>query len=131
MQFLIDTHALIWYARQDANLPPAIRTIIEQPGNTIHVSIASFYEIAIKLNIGKLELGKPLNRFYTDVIQNGLHILPISERHLTALVQLPQVAGHRDPFDRLLIATAIAEEMTILTADSLFHLYSDRINVIW
>lgn len=131
MQCLLDTHALIWLMEGDARLSARARRFIEQSSSNTFVSIASFYEIAIKMNIGKLSLTRTLQQFYEEAKLNGLQILPIRESHLSQLVQLPQVPGHRDPFDRLLIATAIAEEMTVLTADPLFQLYSSSIQVIW
>ena len=131
MNILLDTHALIWFGRRDPQLLNKARSIIENPTNSLMVSIVSFYEIAIKINIGKFELGKPLRIFYADTLANQIQILPITETHLSAYISLPLFANHKDPFDRLIIATAFAENATVLSADANFSLYKELVGVEW
>lgn len=82
--------------------------------------MASFYEIAIKMKIDKLEIKTNLSRFYEDTIDDLITILPISERYLSAYQSIPLLEEHRDPFDRLIIATAFADNLNVITADSKF-----------
>ena len=131
MNILLDTHALIWFGRRDPQLLNKARSIIENPTNSLMVSIVSFYEIAIKINIGKFELGKPLRIFYADTLANQIQILPITETHLSAYISLPIFGNHKDPFDRLIIATAFAENASVLSADANFSLYKELVGVEW
>ena len=105
--------------------------MIMATGNNRMVSIVSFYEMAIKINIEKLTLGKPISEFYTDTIENIIEILPITEKHLYGLVQLPAFSNHKDPFDRLIIATAIAENATVLSGDAHFNVYKGIVSLEW
>ena len=91
--------------------------MIENPENTKYISIASIWEIAIKTNIGKLEISIPLNNFVPAEIE----IIPPKINHLTRYQQLP--LHHKDPFDRILIAQSLEENFTIMTADERFSLY--------
>jgi PIN domain nuclease of toxin-antitoxin system len=93
--------------------------------------MASFYEIAIKLKIGKLELHTSIHYYYQDTIKDLINILPISERYLSTYHQIPLLEEHRDPIDRLIIATAFGDKLSIITADNKFPLYSDFIDIIW
>lgn len=117
MNILIDTHVLIWLQEGDEKLPIEWRTMIENPENTKYISIASIWEIAIKTNIGKLEISIPLNNFVPAEIE----IIPLKINHLTRYQQLP--LHHKDPFDRILIAQSLEENFTIMTADERFSLY--------
>ena len=92
--------------------------------------MASFYEIAIKMKIGKLEIKTNLSRFYENTIDDLITILPISERYLSAYQSIPLLEEHRDPFDRLIIATAYADNLNIITADCKFQLYIEHIQLI-
>jgi PIN domain nuclease of toxin-antitoxin system len=131
MDILLDTHTLIWFMEGNVLLPTKIRERIMTTGNLSMVSIASFYEVAIKMNIGKLDLGKTLSVFYQETLDNQIQILPIAESHLSAYVSLPTFATHKDPFDRLIIATAIAEKATVLSVDENFSLYKELVSVEW
>jgi PIN domain nuclease of toxin-antitoxin system len=102
---------------------------INNPENRILVSIVSFYEMVIKINIEKLTLNKPLSGFYADTIANQIEILPITDFHLTGYTQLPVFPSHKDPFDRLIISTAKAEGATLLSADTYFGLYKAWVSV--
>ena len=122
MRLLLDTHSLLWFALGDARLSPAALALINDGGNDKLVSPASYWEIAIKVSIGKLAL----NQSYEDFIdrgirQNGFDILPIDPRHTGRVAALP--FHHKDPFDRLLIAQALTEGIAIVGADALFDRY--------
>jgi PIN domain nuclease of toxin-antitoxin system len=104
---------------------------INNPKNRIVVSVITFYELAIKINIGKILLSKSLNEFYADTLSNNIEILPIQQFHLNKFIELPKFDTHKDPFDRLIIATAIAENATLLSADGNFRLYENYVNVAW
>ena len=114
--YLLDTHIFIWVTCNANNLSKSIAEILRNDNHTIYLSMASTWEIQIKHQLGKLPLTKPFNEIVDDVIQNGLYqLLPINERHILNLQQLPYI--HKDPFDRLLISQAMTENLTILTVD--------------
>jgi len=114
-RYLLDTHTAIWFFNGDNALSETAKRIILDTSNIKHLSIASAWEIAIKLGIGKLDIAGNTANFIHDVETNGFTILPIKPAHLTILESLPLFL--RDPFDRLLIATAISEQMTFISAD--------------
>ncbi len=125
MNVLLDTHALIWFYEADPKLSAAARAAITDPANTIFVSAASYWEIAIKLGTGKLTLAVPYPDFIQHaILDNGFRILPIEPRHTAGLIGLP--LHHRDPFDRLLIAQAVVEDIPIVSADAAFDPYPVR-----
>jgi len=122
MILLLDTQALLWFVWDDPQLSAVAKGLIEDPDNRKLVSIASCWEIAIKVSIGKLNLGEPSRTFLgREITDNNFELLPISLEHATAVETLP--FHHRDPFDRLLIAQAILENAPILSADSAFDPY--------
>ena len=115
--YLLDTHVLLWSLNRDHRLSPRHFELIEAQENLI-VSVASIWEIAIKQSLGKLRMDDdPISHVRSRMIG----ILPILEDHATGIATLPP--HHRDPFDRMLIAQARAEGLTILTSDSRFALY--------
>lgn len=127
MRFLIDTHIFIWFINGDNQLPSPVLSQIENPQNTCMISIASIWEMGIKYGMGRLELNNDfsaINRFLYD---NSIQILPVNFEHIQKLTELP--FHHRDPFDRVIIAQAISEQMSIITKDELFSHYS--INILW
>lgn len=95
------------------------------------MSVASLFEISIKLKIGKLSLRKSLAEFIHDVDKALIKVVPIANAHLIAYQNLPNIPEHRDPFDRLIIATAIAEDAVVISADPQFKHYRDHLSVIW
>ena len=128
MNLLLDTHTLIWYLEGDEQLSETCRTHIDDPLNINFISIASFWEIAIKLSIGgKLELSSSLEQLNQLVWQNNIAILPIQVGHTVVIRSLPFY--HKDPFDRIIIAQAIVEDMTLLSRDGHFRSYPVR--VVW
>jgi len=127
MNFLIDTHVLLWYLEGNGSLPGKIRNNIDNSENNIFISIGSFWELAIKLASGKIDTKITLAQIEEDINKREFEILHISFQHLDALMGLPKV--HGDPFDRLIIAQAITESLTILSADRHFKDYP--VDVIW
>ena len=124
MRILLDTHALLWWLSDNPKLGEKARAKIADPKNLILVSAASLWEIAIKQGIGKIEAD--IAEIEKEVAQQGMVRLGIEADHLIELTSLPD--HHRDPFDRMLIAQAGAEDISLLTADMQLAAYSiDRI----
>jgi PIN domain nuclease of toxin-antitoxin system len=117
MRLLVDTHILIWHLEDDPRLSVTWSDLLENPEQKKFFSIASLWEIAIKTNVGKLKIQYPLDRF----IPADFQILPIELSHLLAYQNLPLY--HHDPFDRILIAQAQVEQLTLMTEDSNIPLY--------
>ena len=122
MKLLPDTHAIVWFALPDPRLSATARTLLADPANEVFVSPASYWEMAIKVHLGKWQLGQP----YPDLIDSlwtdyGFNVLPIRPEHTARLIGLPD--HHRDPFDRLLIAQAITEGLMVVGADAVFDRY--------
>ncbi|HEY0203561.1 MAG TPA: type II toxin-antitoxin system VapC family toxin [Acetobacteraceae bacterium] len=113
MKLLLDTHALLWWLADDARLGVSARNLIADPGNNVLVSIVSPWEVIVKMRVGKLkaDIGTTL----ALIERNRFTLLPISPAHLLALAVLP--FHHRDPFDHLLIAQAVAEGAAFLSED--------------
>ena len=132
MSYLIDTQILIWFQLFDTKLKPEIYELITDDEDTIFVSQVSLFEIAIKQKIGKLsELDKRIGDLITLIKKDGFEILPIKNEHIVAYNDVPLFADqHKDPFDRLIIATAISENLPIISADEKFKLYGSLINLI-
>ena len=125
--FLLDTHTALWYFSGDERLSKAANEIIRNYPNPICLSIASAWELAIKICLGKMRFTGKAAGFIHLAEEDDFTILPIKTAHLSALETLPMI--HRDPFDRLLIATAIAEKMTIITMDENIVKYD--VSCIW
>ena len=131
MNILLDTHSLIWYTEENLLLSALSFTLITNPKNNIFVSIVSFYEIAIKLNLGKLKTENSIDYFFGEIIKKKITILPITQKCLSQYVSLPLFSDHKDPFDKLIIATAMEEDLTVVTTDKKFILYNELVNIIW
>ena len=131
MRLLLDTHAFLWWVNDHDALSSRARASIADRGNECLLSLASCWEMAIKVGIGKLELpGKPgkIIRFVEEQLAaNGFRSLPIELPHVARVATLP--FRHRDPFDRLLAAQALAEDLTLVSADPVFRKYG--IKRIW
>jgi PIN domain nuclease of toxin-antitoxin system len=124
LRLLLDTNAFIWWRDGSPRLSPHVRTQIGDPENDIAVSITSLWEITIKRALGKLQF---LQDFEEVLAEEGFDLLPIGYRHLRALADLP--LHHRDPFDRVLIAQAVAERIPVATADRRFAVYG--VELLW
>lgn len=121
MKLLLDTHAFIWFVENDSNLPVSLRTQIEDTENEIYISIASLWEIAIKVSLGKLEMAIDLPSLIQKIEENGFNILPIFPEHTVYVASLP--FHHRDSFDIILIAQTLTENIKILSKDRFFQDY--------
>lgn len=115
MKVLLDTHVLLWFLNGDEKLNKQQKEIIESPKNLKFVSIATLWEISIKLSLNKLKLPLDLKSFIQLIDQNGFLILPIELEHIIEISNLEFI--HRDPFDRILIAQSLVEKLTLLTND--------------
>jgi PIN domain nuclease of toxin-antitoxin system len=121
MNYLIDTHALIWYAEGDKRLPNRIEDLIVDRNNTVYYSHVSIWEMAIKISIDKLTVQVTLPAWEALLMANGFSLLPLHFKHFDHLLSLP--FHHNDPFDRLLLAQALAEDFAIITHDKQFSKY--------
>jgi len=122
MRLLLDTHAFPWFITADAKLSQVAEQAIRDVTNTPLLSIASGWEIAIKVTRGRLPLPQPLDQFIPHHLQSDqIAVLPIELQHAYGLVRLP--LHHRDPFDRLLISQALSEDIPIVSTDSVFDAY--------
>jgi PIN domain nuclease of toxin-antitoxin system len=126
-RYLLDTHTAMWYFNGDKTLSKTAGEIIRKLSNQIYLSIISVWELAIKINLGKLNFTGQAARFVHLSETDGFTILPIKTSHLTVLESLPLI--HRDPFDRLLIATALDEQMPLISADKNIAQYN--VPLIW
>lgn len=125
MQLLLDTHAFIWFISGDQALPQRALNAIKDTDNKCYISIASIWEIAIKFSLKKLELKSDFDNIIDFLAANDIEILPINFQHLQKVTALE--FHHRDPFDRLIIAQGLVENLTIITKDEHFPSYTDRL----
>ena len=122
MKLLLDTHTAIWWMNGHEKLSPEAKALLLNDAHTLYLSIVSAWEIAIKVSLGKLhEFNGGVKAFLTKVEDMPIVLLPVTPQHVEMVETLPFI--HRDPFDRLLVATAKADGMTILTADENIHQY--------
>ncbi len=137
MRLLIDTQVLIWFQLNDTQLPFSIRLLIEDPAHDVFVSPLSFMEVTIKQTVNRLSDFTVSTEELADTAQNdGFLVLPVSLSHIVAYRQIPFYADHRDlgpslRFDRLILATALAEAMPVISADEKFQRYRPLVDVIW
>lgn len=128
MRVLLDTHTFIWWNAQSVQLPASIREVFTDRTNTLLLSLASAWEMQIKIQAGKLTLPSPLATIIeVQGESNNIQLLPIRLSHVLALEQLP--SHHKDPFDRLLIAQARVENLTVISRDPIFRQYP--VQVMW
>lgn len=123
MRFLLDTHAFLWFVLNDSQLSPKALQLIVEPAHNILISPASYWEIAIKVSLGKYQIPGSFQVWMEQQIAaNAFQILPITIAHVATVTTLP--FHHRDPFDRLLIAQALTEKIAIVSVDRVFDSYS-------
>ncbi|OIO69375.1 MAG: PIN domain nuclease [Zetaproteobacteria bacterium CG_4_9_14_3_um_filter_49_83] len=128
MKVLLDTHVFIWLLEDAPQLSQRARDTFTNPDNELFFSAASYWEICIKISLGKLELASDWGKIvHRELAHNNIGWLAIEPEHMQGILSLPM--HHRDPFDRLLIAQAACESMSILSADQHFSSYD--IPVIW
>ena len=128
MRVLLDTHAFLWWVEGTPLVGRRARAAVSDSENEVLVSIASCWELAIKLSLGKLRVIQSLDRFIPEQLRlNGFSLLDIRLSHALRVADLP--FHHRDPFDRLLVAQALEDDLTIVSADRVFRQYG--VNVLW
>ena len=128
MKIILDTHAFIWWDSQQTKLSAKALHLCQDPSHTMILSVASVWEMQIKLQLGKLTVKLPLSEIIAIQQEaNRLDILPINLQHVLALDGLP--THHKDPFDRLLVVQANIEGAVLLSCDSIFSHYP--VNVVW
>ena len=128
MSYLLDTHTFLWMAGDPVSLSENVREIVEEKNNHLYLSAASAWEIVMLQQLKRLELPDVPQRFVAEALQQ-LNVLPISIGFTTAISAATLPFIHRDPFDRLIIAEALKEKMTVLTKDNLFESYG--VKVVW
>ena len=122
MRLLLDTHAFLWMSLDDPQLSRPAHDLIADTDNELLLSPASYWELAIKVSLGKYRLAEPLDEFVNREVQrNGVTILPIQPAHAARVAGLP--FHHRDPFDRLLIAQAMIDQAALVSKDTVFDNY--------
>lgn len=122
MNLLLDTHAFLWFIEGSERLSATARELIEESANRPFLSAASLWEMAIKLSLGRLHMGRPFEDLIPEQMRlNGIQLLGIELEHVAPVTTLP--FHHRDPFDRLLVAQAMVEQMPIVSADPAFDAY--------
>lgn len=129
MNYLIDTHILLWYSEENARLSHQVLSILNDSLSNLYVSHASYWELTIKKSLGKLDLAVPISNFYQAALDNSFNHLGFDVQHYCVLEELPLL--HADPFDRMIIAQAISENLTIITQDRKFELYQHYTSILW
>jgi PIN domain nuclease of toxin-antitoxin system len=128
LKLLLDTHVWLWMVAEGERLSPESATLLQDPGNELFLSAASSFEVAIKWALGKLALPAPPQVYVPgQIARTGVAPLPIEHMHALAVAELPP--HHRDPFDRLLIAQAKLEGLTIVTVDRRMSVYD--VPILW
>jgi PIN domain nuclease of toxin-antitoxin system len=128
MNLLVDSHAIVWAMLDDHRLSPRARRALRTGGERLHVSIVSFWELSLKIALGKLRtITSSIAYLRDECHQHGIQIVPLRVEHILRAESLP--LHHRDPFDRMLIAQALHEDLTILTNDTHFRSYP--VKVLW
>lgn len=128
MKLLLDTHVLLWALEDDVRLSRKARALLLDEGHTLLWSAASTWELAIKASLGRIRFATPLAEYLPHKLEaEGIVSLPITDPHAAAVESLPR--HHHDPFDRLLIAQALVEELALLSADKVMKRYD--VEVVW
>ena len=128
MKFLLDTHLLLWAAGKPSRLSAAAKKLIESPANELLFSAANLWEVAIKRGLGRDDFQADPRLLRRGLLDNGYSELPILSDHVVAIDSLPPI--HKDPFDRLLVAQATVEGITLLTVDSVVASYPGPVRMV-
>ncbi len=128
MNFLFDTHILLWTIAGDERLPARVRALLADPGNDFRFSAASVWEVAIKNALPRRALGISGNSFRREVLAAGFREIPVSSEHAAVVETLPPV--HQDPFDRLLVAQAKADGLVLVTHNLLLPPYGPFVMLV-
>ena len=131
MKILLDTQALIWVLNDSERLISRARKFIQEADN-VYISPINFYEIAIKIALGKdTGIKWPIHEIIQEALLSNFVWLHMSANHIEAYTRLPLFIQHRDPFDRMILATALSDDLTIVSSDHNFPLYNDLVKTIW
>ena len=125
MKYIIDTHTILWYFENSSKLPQRIFEIIDNSDIDVSICSVSLWEITLKMNLNKLDFSMQLDELLKTIKSHDFNIIQIEDEYLNNLSKIPFI--HKDPFDRMLISTAIIENMTIITTDDNIQKY----NVSW
>ena len=128
MRFLLDTHLILWWQGHRNRVPAEARTLIEDSQDSVYVSRASLWEVAIKVNQGKLQVNLP--NFCQHIEEDGFRWPPIENRHLLQVATLPVFNDHKDPFDRMLVAQSLTEPAILLTVDAKLARYGTTVRIL-
>ena len=128
MKLLLDTHLLLWAAGQPTRLSAKARRLVNHPGNELLFSAASLWEIAIKRGLGRDDLQVDTRLLRRGLLDNGYSELPIRSDHVVATESLPPI--HKDPLDRVLVAQATVEGITLLTSDAVVARYPGPVRMV-
>lgn len=128
MRLLIDTHLLLWAAGDPGRLSGRARTLLDDPANELVFSAASLWEVAIKRGLGRDDFRVDARLLRRGLLDNGYGELPLTSQHAVAIDGLPPI--HRDPFDRILVAQAMVEGITLLTADPVVAQYPGPVSLV-
>ena len=128
MKLLLDTHLLLWAAGEPRRLPKQVRILLDNPDNELLFSAASLWEVVIKRGLGREDFAVDARLLRRGLLDNGYSELPIVSDHVVAIDSLPPI--HKDPFDRILVAQATVEGVTLLTNDSLVSQYPGPIRTV-
>jgi PIN domain nuclease of toxin-antitoxin system len=128
MRLLLDTHTFLWWDAEPAKLSPRVIALCKAPDTQLFVSVVSVWEIQIKSGLGKLNTRRPLRELLHEQVSiNGLQLLPVTLEHVLALDRLP--LHHKDPFDRLLLAQSVVENLVLASVDRIFASYP--VTIVW
>ena len=128
MRYLLDTHAFIWWDSEPKKLSAEVLALCQESNTQLFLSMASLWEMQIKMQLGKLTLGQSLEKIIqSQIIENNIQLLDITAQHVFMLPSLDEF--HKDPFDRLIISQSIREGLPLISKDSVFEKYP--VHVIW
>ena len=127
MRYILDTHTLIWYFEDNSELSFKAKSIIEDIDNEIFVSMASLWEIGIKVGLGKLIIPFDIDEIIARIRKESMNMITIDIKHVKGIQTLPH--HHRDPFDRMIIAQAKVDNCTVITRDATFDAYD--VPILW
>ena len=125
---LLDTHLLLWWLKDDPRLPTGLVTELQSDRHSVLISQASLWEMAIKMNLGRLSVD--LTELEQQIPEQGFQWLSISNEHLLEVAQLETIEGHRDPFDRLLVAQSRVEPLLLFTCDQALKAYGSCVRLM-
>lgn len=128
MSLLLDSHIILWWMEGSPKLPATARKMIEATTDTVFVSYATLWELAVKQSNGKLKMD--VDAFHRNVATDGFTWLDIAPKHITMVAQLQRFDDHKDPFDRLLVAQSLSEPLILLTADEKLARYGTTVRVV-